>query len=192
MRMSLTALLGTVAHTQSTGTGRPQRDKIIRLSFLIACLILFGSAQMSSTTDWQGLSPLKSTRTDVERTLGRPDEIIGKEIVAYRFPDRVVYFGFVSNPNCERQLPYTSWNVTSDTLTAIDVIFGAQPLIADTGIDLTKYKKIEAGGDLLDRYNYFNGDDSFVIEVGNNYLAGYHYRPGSRQKHLRCEANKQR
>ena len=162
---------------------------MIRLSFLIAC-ILFGSAQMPSTTDWRGLSPLKSTRTDVERTLGRPDEIIGKETLAYCFPDSVVYFHFISNPNCERQLPYTSWNVTSDTLTAIDITFRLQPLVAATGIDLSKYKKSEAGGDLLDRHNYFNADDSFVIEVGNNYLAGYHYRPGSKQAHLRCEADK--
>jgi hypothetical protein len=133
---------------------------MIRLSFLIACLILFGSAQMPSTTDWRGLSPLKSTRTDVERTLGRPNEIIGREIVTYCFPDGVVYFSFHSNPNCERQLPYISWNVTSDTLTGIDVILRPQPLVAATGIDLTKYKKIEVGGDLLDRYNYFNADDS--------------------------------
>jgi hypothetical protein len=158
-----------------------------RLSFLIACLILFGFAQMPSTTDWRGLSPLKSTRMDVERTLGPPDEIIGNETVAYRFADRVVYFGFISNPNCERQLPYTSWNVTTDTLTGIDVSIRPQPLVSEAGIDLTKYKKIEAGGDLLDRYYYFNADDSFVIEVGNNYLAGYHYRPGSKQKNLRCE-----
>jgi hypothetical protein len=165
---------------------------MIRLSFLIASLVFVGSSQIPSPTDWRRLSPLKSTRTDVERTLGRPDEIIGNETVAYRFPDRVVYFGFISNPNCERQLPYTSWNVTSHTLTAIDVNFRPQPLVADTDIALTKYKKIEAGGDLLDRYNYFNADDSFVIEVGNNYLAGYHYRPGSKQEHLRCEPGKQR
>jgi hypothetical protein len=165
---------------------------MIRLTLLIACLIFFGVSQMPSTTDWRGLSPLKSTRTDVERTLGRPDEIIGREIVTYCFTDRVVYFGFISNPNCERQLPYTSWNVASDTLTAIDVILRPQPPVAHTGIDLTKYKKIEAGGDLLDSYNYFNADDSFAIEVGNNYLAGYHYRPGSKQKHLRCEPSKQR
>lgn len=82
--------------------------------------------------------------------------------------------------------------MTSDTLTGIEVILRPQQLVADSGIDLTKYKKIEAGGDLLDRYNYFNADDSFVIEVGNNYLAGYHYRPGSKQAHLRCEPSKQR
>ena len=163
---------------------------MISFCFLFTGLIFLGSAQVPSTTDWRGLSPLKSTRTDVVRTLGPPDEVIGNETVAYRFPDRVVYFGFISNPNCERQLPYTSWSVTSDTLTAIDVTFGPQPLVADTGIDLTKYKKIEAGGDLLDRYNFFNADGSFVIEVGNNYLAGYHYRPGNKQLDLRCEAAK--
>jgi len=78
------------------------------------------------------------------------------------------------------------------TLTGIDVTFRPQQLVANTGIDLTKYKKIEAGGDLLDRYYYFNADESFVIEVGDNYLAGYHYQPGSKQEHLRCEPKKQR
>lgn len=36
-------------------------------------------------------------------------------------------------------------------------------------------------------YAYLNADESFVIEVGNNHLAGYHYKPGSKQKDLRCE-----
>lgn len=77
---------------------------MIRLSFLIACLILFQSAQMPSITDWRGFSPLKSTRTDVEGTLGRPDETIGNETVAYRFPEIVVYFSLAAtrtvNRNC--------------------------------------------------------------------------------------------
>jgi uncharacterized protein YkuJ len=71
-------------------------------------------------------------------------------------------------------------------------MFRPQQLVVDTGLDLTKYKKIEAAGDLLDRYHYFNDDESFDIEVGNNYLAAYHYQPGSKQKHLRCEPSKQR
>ena len=165
---------------------------MIRVSLLIAGLILFGSAQMPSTTDWRGLSPLKSTRMDVERTLGRPDENLNNELLSYDFQGMVVYFDFTSNPNCERQLPYTSWNVTSDTLTGIMIIFRPQPLVADTGIDLTKYKKIEVGGDLLGHYAYWNADESFAIEVGHEYLAGYHYQPGTKHKDLRCEPGKQR
>jgi len=165
---------------------------MIRLGFLIASLILFGSEQLPSTTDWRGLSPVKSTRMDVERTLGRPDQNLNNEMLTYRFQSMEVDFYFTTNPKCQKQLPSTSWDVPSDTVTAIDVTFRPQPLVADTGIDLTKYKKIEAGGDLLDRYNYFNADDSFAIEVGNNYLAGYHYRPGSKHEYLRCEPSKQR
>jgi hypothetical protein len=101
----------------------------------------------------------------VERLLGRPDQNLNNELLTYRFHDMVVDFHFTSNPNCQRQLPYTSWNVTSGTVTAIDVTFRPGPLVADTGIDLTKFRKIEVGGDLLDHYAYLNADDSFVIEV---------------------------
>ena len=147
---------------------------------------------MPSTTDWRGLSPLKSTRMDVERTLGRPNQTIDNTQLTYRFPDMEVYFFFSSNPNCQQKLPYTSWNVTSDTVTGIYVTLRPGPLVADTGIDLSKYKKMEVGGDLLDQYAYLNADDSFVIEVGNNHLAGYHYRPGTKYNDLRCELSKQR
>lgn len=165
---------------------------MIRVSSLIACLVLFGSAQIPSTTDWRGLSPLKSTRLDVERTLGRPDQKLNNELLSYRFSDMEVDFSFSSNPNCQQKLPYTSWNVTSDTVTGIYVIFRPGRRVADTGIDLTKYRKIEVGGDLLDQYAYFNADDSFVIEVGGDHLRGYHYQPGTKHNDLRCEPSKQR
>ena len=165
---------------------------MIRLSLLIACLILFGSGQMPETTDWRGLSPLKSTRTDVERTLGPPSQNTDNGVLTYRFPGMVVYFYFTSNPNCQQQLSYTSWNVTSDTLTGIDVFFRPQQLVADTGIDLSKYRKIKGDSDLVDRYIYLNADDSFAIEVGDGYLAGYHYQPGTKQKDLRCESRNKR
>lgn len=114
---------------------------MIRSSFLIACLVLFGSAQLPSTTEWRGLSPLKSTRMDVERTLGPPAQNMDNERLTYRFPDMDVHFDFTGNPKRQQQLPYTSWNVTSDTLTGIDITIRPGPLVADTGIDLTKYKK---------------------------------------------------
>jgi hypothetical protein len=129
---------------------------------------------------------------DVERTLGPPEQNMDNQLLTYRFRDMDVNFYFTSNPNCQQQLPYTSWNVTPDTLTGIDVTLSPAPLVADTGIDLTKYKKIKGNSDLLDRYHYLNADNSFAIEVENNYIAGYHYLPGSKQTHLRCEPRKQR
>jgi hypothetical protein len=129
---------------------------------------------------------------DVERTLGPPDQNVDNQLLTYRFRDMVVIFYFTSNPNCQQQLPHISWNVTPGTLTGIDVTLRPQPLIAHTGIDLTKYKKIKGDSDLVDRYHYLNADNSFAIEVGDDYLAGYHYQPGNKQKHLRCERSMQR
>jgi hypothetical protein len=124
---------------------------------------------------------------DVERTLGPPDQNNGKNQLTYYFPDVVVYFYFNGNPKCRQKLSYTSWDVTPDTVTGIDVNFRHPPLIEETGIDLTKLKKIKGDFDLVDRYVYLNDDNSFAIEAGPKHVAGFHYRPGSKQKDLLCE-----
>ena len=166
---------------------------MIRLSFLIAYLVCSICAQVPSTSDWRGLSPIKSTRMDVERTLGPPAEKINDEQMTYYFPDVVVYFYFTSNPKCRQKVPYTSWDVTSDTLTGIDISLRHSPSVEETGIDLTKFKKIKAAADMINNYYYVSpDDDGFAIEVSNNYLGGFHYAPGSKHKHLRCEPAKKR
>ena len=165
---------------------------MIRLTLLVAYLLFLVSAQMPSTTEWRGLSPIKSTRMDVERRLGAPDQKIENEQMTYYFPDAVVVFYFTSNPKCRQKLPYTSWDVTRDTVTAIDVRLRHQPLISETGIDLTKFEKTKGDYDLAGHYYYWKPEDGFAIEVGNKYVAGYHYGPGSKEKSLRCEAGNQR
>jgi hypothetical protein len=143
---------------------------------------------MPSTTDWRGLSPVQSTRTDVERTLGPPDQTIKNEQMIYYYPDVVVSFYFTSNPACQEKLPHTSWDVTSDTVTGINIVLRHPPLVSETGIDLTKFRKIKGDFDLVGRYYYTNPETGFAIEVGNNYVVGYLYGPGSKLGKLRCEA----
>ena len=164
-----------------------------RLTILVAYLVCSMSAQTPSTTDWRGLSPIKSTRMDIERTLGPPAEKINDEQMTYYFPDVVVYFYFTSNPKCRQKLPYTSWDVTSDTLTGIDIFLRHQPPVEEAGFDLTKFKKIKGAADMINNYYYVSpDDDGFAIEMTDNYVAGYHYGPGSKHKKLRCEATNQR
>ena len=137
------------------------------------------------------LVSLKSTRLDVERTLGPPDQTIDNEHLTYYFPDVVVYFYFTSNPKCRQKLPYTSWDVTADTLTGIDVTLRHPKLVEESGIDLTKFKKVNTGSDMLDSYYYLSDDSSFAIDADNNYITGYHYQPGSKRDVLRCQPTKQ-
>lgn len=167
---------------------------MIRLLFLVTCVFLLVSVQMPSTTDWRGFSPLKSNRTDVERTLGSPERKIDdrQNQMTYYLPDVTVFFYFYGNPKCEKKLPYTSWDVTPDTVTAIDISVRHPRLVAETGIDLTKFKKIKGSSHMVDRYIYLHPDDGFSIEVGNNYVTNYYYRPGSKREKLRCEPSEQR
>jgi len=138
---------------------------MIRFTFLIACLVFVGSAQIPSPTDWRGLSPLKSTQLDVERTLGPPDRKIDNEHLTYYFPDVVVYFYFTSNPKCGQKLPYTSWDVTADILTGIDIRLRHPKLVEESGIDLTKFKRVKVDSDMLDSYYYLSDDSSFAIDA---------------------------
>jgi hypothetical protein len=166
---------------------------MIRLSLLGVYLFFLIPAQMPSTTDWRGLSPLKSNRMDVERTLGPPDQKIEDQQMTYYFSDVVVFFDFSSNPKCQQKLPYTSWDVTPDTVTGIYVSLRHPKKVEETGIDLTTYKKIKGDYDVVNHYYYVNPDDNgFAIEVGNNHVGGYHYAPGSQHKNLRCEPTNRR
>ena len=111
--------------------------------------------------------------------------------MTYYLTDVTVFFDFSTNPKCEQKLPYTSWNVTSDTVTSIDVVLKRQPLISETGIDLTKLKKVKGDHDVVGHYHYLNPDDGFSVEVNNDYLTGYHYWPRNNQQNLRCERSSQ-
>jgi len=128
---------------------------------------------------------------DVERTLGPPDQNFDNEHLTYYFPDVVVYFYFTNNPKCREKLPYTSWDVAAGTVTGIDVYLRHPPLVEETSIDLTKFKKVKSDFDMVDNYYYFNDDNSFSIEAGKKYVRGYHYQPGSTQETLRCKASNQ-
>ena len=166
-----------------------------RLSFLVTYLVFatLAFAQMPSTTDWRGLSPIKSTRMDVERIIGPPDQKIDNEQMIYYFPDVVVFFYFTSNPKCREKSPYTSWDVTPDTVTGIYVDLRHASTVEQAGIDLSKFKKTKGTSDMINHYYYINiDDDGFAIEVNNNYVGGYHYGPGSKHKDLRCEPTNQR
>jgi hypothetical protein len=89
-----------------------------------------------------------------------------------------------------RETTFTSWNVSSDTVTAIDVTLRHPPLVSETDIDLTRFKKIRADFDMIDHYYYLDPDNNgFAIEAGPKYVSGYHYRPGIQQRDLLCEAS---
>ena len=157
--------------------------------FIICSLFLF--LQSPPQKDWRGLSPLTSTRKDVERLLGPPDVNQQNQLLVYYQTDQVVYIGFSGNPECQQKLSYTSWNVPLDTVTGIRIGLRKSVPLADLGVDLTKLKKRTGDFDRPNHFYYLNEENGFSAEVGNDYVVAYLYEPTNRQNHLRCQSNQQ-
>jgi hypothetical protein len=98
------------------------------LSTSILCLsIILSSISLSSAKEWLGITPLKSTRADVERLLGVPvggiyhyrNEIVSVEYA--QFP-----CGYKNPPGWPEAPP--GWNVPQGTVVAIRVSLGNKPI----------------------------------------------------------------
>jgi hypothetical protein len=158
-------------------------------SFMATLLVFLFVAQLPSPKEWKGLSALKSTRADVERLMGPPGNNIENKLLTYYLPDTVVDFQFSGNPRCGQKFPYPTWDVSEETVTVIKVSFKKQLLVADTGIDLTKFQKRKGNFDLPGHFYYSDTEDGFSIEVGNGYLMSYIYEPSGKSKNLQCESH---
>ena len=159
------------------------------LSAFGACLFFLFFAQAPSQKEWRGLIPLKSTRADVERLLGPPDVNAKNELITYYQSDATVSIWFSTNPQCKKKLPYESWDVPAETVTSIRIGLKNPVPINETGIDLTKFKRVPGDSDVEGHFYYLNVEDGFSYEVGQNFLAAYIYGPGSNYRKLRCATN---
>ena len=123
---------------------------------LAVCLVL---ASASYGQAWKGIVPLRSTRADVERAIGKPTESNGLTYDLKTERVTVLYAGV----RCETGWPY-GWNVDPDVVIAILVYPKVKLTLAELGIDVTDYKKtqnIRLGG-----ADYTNKDTG--ISIGLN------------------------
>jgi hypothetical protein len=161
---------------------------MFHLSFLIICALFVSFWQVPSSREWRGLSPLKSTRADMERLLGPPDVSFDRRFITYYLREEVVFVGFSGNPKCQQKLKYETWDVPKETVTWFRVGLRNPVPVAEAKIDLTKLKKLKGDHDVENHFYYSNTEDGFSIEVSGKYITGYIYGPTSKQESLRCPA----
>jgi hypothetical protein len=161
---------------------------MVRLSFLLTCFFFLLAVEVRSSKDWRGLVPLKSTRADVERVLGPPKQNIDKKALTYYLSDVVVLINFSGNPKCQESLPYDSWDVGPDTITGLAVMLKKHVPVSESGIDLTKFKKARGASDIPDHFYYSHPEDGFAVEVQQDYVVGYIYRPTANQQNSSCRS----
>ncbi len=145
------------------------------LSVILFCLLLCGASEAKS---WRGIVPLKSTRADVERLLGKPNSR-GR----YQFADERAYINYREYSCTGAYLPLREDNcecfVSKDTVVSIDVTLEIVRTFSSLHLDKTKY---ERKPDNLGAFvNYSNWDEgvSYTVDESRDEITGIAYAPSA-------------
>jgi hypothetical protein len=102
---------------------------------MLACALVLISKDASAKT-WRGIVPLHSTRAEVEKLLGTPNN----EDAGYTFEDEQAFITFVSG-RCEEDLP-GGWNLPSNTVAEIRVQSNKDIALADLPVQWQTLEQI--------------------------------------------------
>lgn len=159
------------------------------MRLLILNLLLTGTLWCQSSNVWNGITPLKSTRDDVEAILGKPESwSTSRHAGGYTTKDGkvfVLYSTGLCDVNSEN-----GWNIPE--LTVIKVSFSPNypnPYkFSQLKIDRTKFERRPDPGS-LHLISYMNEADGIVLTVdtSDDSVRGFGYFPESKYNRLKCK-----
>jgi hypothetical protein len=158
------------------------RGYLIKTILLSLAFVLLNVVPVQSR-DWRGITPLHSTRTDVERLLGRPSVDRGDTTV-YELEFDDVYFDYAMK-SCDDQ---NEWNVPRNTVIKIVVIPIRKPVVfSDLKLDLSKYVR-KQNQHLLHFSDYSDATEGIAYEVDESggEVAHIEYFAAAKDLHLQC------
>jgi len=130
----------------------------LRLIASTALLLIFTST--SQAKSWRGITPLKSTRADVERLLGKPNNL-GR----YQFENERASIHYAET-GCDRPSDCTCL-VPKDTVLHVFVTIEVEMKFSALKIDKAKYEK-RRDRHLLTFVSYSNADEGVVYIVADD------------------------
>jgi hypothetical protein len=144
----------------------------------------------ASPNEWKGLVPLRSTRADVERLLGKPAMSPGSFNI-YKTEGERVDVRYSVGP-CEAS-PVERWNVAKDIVISMEVIPQKTISIESLHLDTKRYLRIQESHP-ENWVQYWNRDDGVILhsilQGKRESLYFIEYRPSSKDKSLRCSDDK--
>jgi hypothetical protein len=156
--------------------------KTIRTSIFCTCLLLCITSAIQAK-GWRGITPLQSSRADVERLLGTPTKKVNQEAYLYNFGNEVVVVLFQSS-TCDTGLGRFGfgWNAPPGTVTNIGVIPLKNVPVAEI-IDVKEFRKDEGG---LNFIYYIQGDEGLTVETLDGNVVRIIYESTAKDESRRC------
>ena len=113
---------------------------LIATRVLVLALPLIISATVKAEP-WRGIVPLKSTRSDVERLLGKPATVLVNSYVTYELESEEVRVRYADKAMCPRT-DDCECHVPDDTVLTVVVRLKAKKSFSSLGLDLSKFRAI--------------------------------------------------
>jgi len=154
---------------------------------LFLILMISGTVFCQSTNVWRGITPLKSTREDVERILGKPVPLsIARHAGWYETKDGKVFVLYSTGP-CNVNHEH-GWNIPELTVISISYYPNTSPRLADIKIDVSKFDKDPDPGS-LNIVSYVNEAAGIGLDVDSteDTVRTFLYFPESKYDRLMCK-----
>ena len=156
---------------------------------LLASSMFFGSMSTLQypETDWRHKIILfQSTRTDVEKLLGKP---IGQYYgVTYKLNDGVLYLDYYGFDHCKARYGLDAdWDLPEWTVTEIEYRPDHGPKLASLRLSLETFRKEYESPEVPDLVSYINDEEGVDYTFNaNRKLNSVRYFPGPRYDKFRC------
>jgi hypothetical protein len=151
--------------------------------YLRAILVVFLLPVTTEATAWRGITPLQSTRTDVERLLGRPKRV-ANYWATYHTATEVVTVFYSNGRQCGAGTN-SAWDVPKNRVISITVVPKTIVLFSTLELDQSRYVK-KKDPHKLNAVDYLNEEDGESINVVHGEITSFRYFAGSARSHLKC------
>jgi len=153
------------------------------LSLAFTSSLLFGLLSVSGNglgQSWRTITPLKSTRAEVERQFGPSSD---PYLASYSLKDGTLFVEYSSGPcRAERK---GGWNVKDGVVVSVRFEPKSKKRFTRLKLDLSKFKRVK-GGDVVGIINYTNEEEGVTYEVQRGRVDAIEYLPGKRYYSLKC------
>ena len=149
---------------------------------VVAIVIIHALVIVAKAMQWRGITPLHSTRTDVERLLG--DASSKNQLTTYQTEKEAVSVLYASGPPCGSDAD-SEWNVPKDTVVSITVSPKGRVLLSELKVDLSTYDRL-SGVHRPNIITYLNNQDGIRIETFQDEINSVTYFPSATDSKLKC------
>ena len=159
--------------------GQRNLDQIKSLLFIPFVFIILISTINIKGEEWNGISPLKSTRSDVEKFFGKCKDGYSQSNCLYKMEEKNVYIEYSEDSACEKG---GIWNVPNGTVLTISVYLkNGGVMLRNLQLDLKDFVK-EEDPELVPITHFRNENKGISFEVNGGFARTFRYGPSAEER----------